>query len=105
MAVPTLIALLAGCASVTRQSGSVISRPAVPKGTRYLCEGNRVFSADYQSSGATLYITGQALQLRPIQAASGAKYTDGAMTLWVKEDKAVLLFNDAPFYANCRAQR
>jgi membrane-bound inhibitor of C-type lysozyme len=95
--------LLAGCATQPPAAGPIVSQPSAPKGTRYACDGDRSFSAEYYPGGATLYITGQALKLKQVEAASGARYSDGAMTLWNKGTEVTLTFNEAPFYRNCRA--
>ena len=94
--------VLAACGTDSRQRGPLISNPSAPKGTAFQCEGGRTFSVEYVSGGAILYVTGQALRLKQVESASGTKYTDGAMTLWTKGADAMLLFNDAPFYRNCR---
>lgn len=93
---------LAACSTDGRQRGPLISNPSPPKGTAYQCEGGRSFSVEYVSGGAILYVTGQALRLKQADPGSGAKYSDGAMTLWTKGSEATLLFNGAPFYKNCR---
>ena len=72
---------------------------------RYRCENGFDFAVTYQSGGtrALLERSGYSELLRLTPSASGARYTDGKLTLSAKGDSAVLELPGGPTYRSCRS--
>lgn len=73
---------------------------------RYRCENGFDFAVTYQAGGTRALVerSGYSDLLRLAPAASGARYTDGKLTLSAKGDSAVLELPGGPTYRSCRSQ-
>lgn len=81
-------------------------RQLVDQYIRYRCENGFDFGVTYQAGGTRALVerSGYSDLLRLTAAASGARYSDGKMTLSSKGDGAVLELPGGPTYRNCRSQ-
>jgi len=72
---------------------------------RYRCENGFDFAVTYQGSGTRALVerSGYSDLLRLVSAASGARYSDGKLTLHAKGDGAVLELPGGPAYRQCRS--
>lgn len=72
---------------------------------RYRCENGFDFGVTYQAGGTRALVerSGYSDLLRQAPSASGAKYSDGKMTLSAKGEGAVLDLPGGPTYRNCRS--
>lgn len=72
---------------------------------RYRCENGFDFAVTYQGNGTRALVerSGYSDLLRLTSAASGAKYSDGKLTLHAKGDGAVLELPGGPTYRQCRS--
>lgn len=86
---------LSGCATPGGKAASAGEQPAAPVATRtewMLC-GSVPVAVDASSEGLRLTLNSQQLNMKPVEAASGAKYAaedDASTTFWRKGDKAML---------------
>jgi membrane-bound inhibitor of C-type lysozyme len=70
----------------------------------YQCSDNRSFTARYLPESAELVLDGHSLTLPQIRAASGARYSDGETTLFIKGNEAYIEVNGETVYEGCLAQ-
>jgi membrane-bound inhibitor of C-type lysozyme len=91
LAAAALAALLTACATT-------------PIGNRmdWRCDGGAAFSARINSRGAEVFAGGRVYQLPHVQAASGARYSDGSVEYWERGGEAMLSGAAGGPYANCR---
>lgn len=67
------------------------------------CGGGAAFSARIKSSGtAEVFAGGQVYNLPHVQAASGARYSNGAVEYWEHGGEAMLTGARGGPYTNCR---
>ena len=70
----------------------------------YDCEGEDLkadFNNDVEPNTVTIYVAGQEVSLINVEAASGAKYSDGEVTFWTHQSEAVLSMEDTGASLNC----
>jgi membrane-bound inhibitor of C-type lysozyme len=78
---------------------------SAPGGPRmdWRCDGGAAFSARIQGSGnAEVFAGGQLYNLPHVQAASGARYSNGSVDYWERGGEATLSGAHGGPYANCR---
>jgi membrane-bound inhibitor of C-type lysozyme len=89
------LALLAACAS----SGGGAGGPRMD----WRCDGGAAFSARIKGEGtAEVFAGGQVYNLPHVQAASGAKYSNGSVEYWEHGGEATLSGARGGPYNNCR---
>lgn len=67
------------------------------------CDGGAAFSARIKSNGAAeVFAGGQLYNLPHVQAASGARYSNGSVEYWERGGEATLSGAQGGPYANCR---
>jgi putative lipoprotein len=101
-----LLAVLAGCASPqvpTAATTPVVPppapavfdavKPAPPRTYVYQCADGLRFIARTDGETATVFLPARTMHLRHVPAASGAKYSDGQVTLWGKGEEATFEFD------------
>lgn len=107
-----VILLLAGCSSGEDSAGTdaaptdvqaiALARP----GTTYVyeCGDQFVFTVRIEGEKAWLFLRSDTISLPQVEAASGAKYSDGTITYWSKGESAIL---DRPGHARveCKNNR
>jgi membrane-bound inhibitor of C-type lysozyme len=88
------LALLAACAT-----GGGAGGPRMD----WRCDGGAAFSARIQGGGtAEVFAGGQLYNLPHVQAASGAKYSNGSVEYWEHGGEATLSGARGGPYNNCR---
>lgn len=82
------------------------ARQKVDQYIRYRCENGFDFGVTYQAGGTRALVerSGYSDLLRLAPSASGARYTDGKLTLSAKGESAVLEELGGATYRNCRSQ-
>lgn len=91
-----LALLVAGCAGIEGQQ----ARQAV----QYRCAGGESFRASVADGTARLrFEGGEESELKRVPSASGAKFTDGKSTLWIKGAEAYVERADSSSSFGCRA--
>lgn len=81
------------------------STPVTPGGPRmdWRCDGGAAFSARILEGGsAEVFAGGQVYRLPHVQAASGAKYSNGTVEYWEHGGQATLTNANGGPYTNCR---
>lgn len=82
-----------------------VAAAATPTNARvfaYDCVGF-AFRAEVSKQRAVVFLPGRSVPLAPVASASGAKYSDGKVTLWSKGDQATLSV-DGTEHTGCRAR-
>ena len=59
---------------------------------------------DNDARTATVTLPDGTLELPQVEAASGARYSDGTTTFWTKGDEAFVQVNDETVISDCVAQ-
>jgi membrane-bound inhibitor of C-type lysozyme len=72
---------------------------------RYQCSGGQTFEVEYSLELATVVLNSETVQLAQIPAASGARYSDGTMTLHTKGEEAFIEMGDQIIYEDCMGER
>lgn len=75
------------------------SRPAPGRPGKtfvYACEGGLRFTARIEGETAWLFLPSGTINLPHVEAASGAKYSDGSVTFWTKGESAMLEGGNQP---------
>ncbi|MBX3430877.1 MAG: MliC family protein [Hyphomonadaceae bacterium] len=89
------LSLLAACATTS-------SGPSGPF-MQWRCDGGAAFSARIADGGtAEVFAGGQTYSLPHVQAASGAKYSNGSVEYWERGGQATLGGARGGPYNNCR---
>lgn len=86
------IAMLAGCSP----------EPSSVATYAYTCSDYR-FTARFEPEAAVLTLPDRELRLPQAISASGARYSDGVTTFWIKGDQATLEI-DGKTYSDCRGE-
>ncbi|MCX7892991.1 MAG: MliC family protein [Burkholderiales bacterium] len=106
LAALVLVALVAGCAIDT---GSRVVRPEVPWGATLAlaCAEGRAMTVQFVPDPPSARVAledGAPVTLRQVPAANDAKFSDGATTLYVQGDLAVLEVTGQIVRRGCRAR-
>ncbi len=92
--ITTCLALLAltGCTITPTPAPAPTPKTVPDQYARYRCGGGQEFGVTFQSRGARALLErdGRSDLLQRVGSASGAKYSDGKTTLWVKGKNAVV---------------
>ena len=70
----------------------------------YHCNETYRFIARMENNNVWIFLLGQTVSLSPITSASGAKYTNGDITFWIKDEEA-FLETPQQTYRNCKNDR
>ncbi|WP_416667513.1 MliC family protein [Egbenema bharatensis] len=68
---------------------------------RYQCAGGQTFDVEYSLELATIVLESETLRLTQTPAASGARYSDGTVTLYTKGEEAFVEMGDHIIYEDC----
>ena len=79
---------------------AAITTPAAQTYT-YVCSEDYRFTARFESDMAVLGLPDRELRLPQVVSGSGARYSDGETTFWIKGDEATLEIDGKPLL-NCR---
>ena len=109
MLMTTVILALAMLSSCTQHADQEAPRPAVQEqatdgAARYVPQTTAVFEGtdglefvtSFRNDEAWVFLPEGTLQLKKVQAASGAKYSNGKVTLWTKGEEATLMREGQP---------
>ncbi|MBL8536787.1 MAG: MliC family protein [Hyphomonadaceae bacterium] len=93
LAIAAALLALSACAS----TGTIGNR------MDWRCDGGAAFSARIKNNGsAEVFAGGQVYALPHVQAASGARYSNGAVEYWERGGEATLTGARGGPYENCR---
>jgi membrane-bound inhibitor of C-type lysozyme len=72
----------------------------------YLCEDGKRFTLEIDSKEDCVLLTldGRPIKLPRVRAASGARYSNGKTTVWLKGNEAFIEMDGKIIIKNCRAQ-
>ena len=93
-----LLSTLCGCAAATSPAGTTpqAAAPVTPTSSQvFVCSDAADYVVRAESERAWLFRRKGTLELPAVPAASGAKYSDGQVTLWITGDQARLEEADA----------
>ncbi|WP_432810793.1 MliC family protein [Pantanalinema sp. GBBB05] len=79
-----------------------------PTKVSYRCDANKGFHAVYRPDGSDnvrLTFGSKVITLPQVESASGAKYSNGSVTLNTKGDEAFVEVGDKVLFENCVAQQ
>lgn len=86
--------------------GCAPQAPEAPKEFRYACEGGKSFTTEYAADGqsAVLRFPGvpEPLPLPRALSGSGARYSDGVTTLWIKGRTGFIESGSERTHRGCR---
>jgi membrane-bound inhibitor of C-type lysozyme len=68
---------------------------------RYQCSGGQSFDVEYSLELATVILESETLRLAQTLSASGARYSDGTVTLYTKGEEAFIELGDQIIYEDC----
>ena len=94
------VMLLAGCSpeeAATRNADTQSARPTYT----YTCSESLRFTARFENEAAVLTLPDRELRLPQVVSGSGARYSDGKITFWIKGDAASLEI-DGKTYPDCQ---
>lgn len=94
--------LLALCACATETGGGTVSGPPIGNLVRWRCESGSTFGVGFTANGARVAAGGQTYALPHVQAASGARYSNGSVQYWEHGGQATLTGARGGPYNNCR---
>ncbi len=79
------------------------SGKAFKSGITYACDEGRSFVAEFYEKVDIVFLMtpGKTFSLHRMPSASGAKYSDGNTTLWIKGDTAFVETNGRAEFKNC----
>lgn len=87
---------LAGCETIAGGGAPVGHR------IQWRCDDGAAFSVSFTSGAAQVFAGGQTYRLPHVRAASGARYSNGAVEYWEHAGQAVLNGARGGPYNNCR---
>ena len=98
----------AGSAVLAAACATPVKSPGLPSGegyVRYRCADKQEFGVTFQQPGkrALLEAGGWSHLLPSVASASGARYSDGKVTLWTKGSAATVEENGRTTYRECTA--
>jgi membrane-bound inhibitor of C-type lysozyme len=90
---PLLMPSLVACSSIPRQTSQ-----------NWVCSDGTEFQTSFDSAGDTLALSfgDEALILKRVRAASGAKYSNGRTTFWSKAEEAFIELDGQIVHRECR---
>jgi membrane-bound inhibitor of C-type lysozyme len=101
---------LSALLACSRQEEPPQARP--PAGTiigplEYRCEGGQGFTVEFdnQAHHALLTMNGQTLKLPQALSGSGARYSDGRTTLWIKGDGGFVEVDGQIILKDCKVRK
>jgi membrane-bound inhibitor of C-type lysozyme len=102
------IALVVATPAVAQQATPTTAKPAtqptVITSAVYQCDQAKGFSAQYLSNETVRATFGTKVIVLPqVQSASGAKYSDGSVTILTKADEATVEVGNQKLFTNCVA--
>lgn len=87
----------------TNQTQSTTKAKVITKAV-YKCDEGKSFSAVYRNDGTAETTFGsKVITLNQIESGSGARYSNGSVTLYIKGDTAFVEVGDNRLFANCVA--
>lgn len=87
----------------TTQSQSTTQAKVITRAT-YKCDEGKGFSAVYRNDGTAETTFGsKVIVLNQVESGSGARYSNGGVTLYIKGDTAFVEVGDDRLFANCVA--
>ncbi len=82
-----------------------LTQATVTRSVNYICDGGKTFLVEYRSDRSVEATFGsKVLVLTPVEAASGATYSDGKATLNTQGDEAFVAVGDKRLFTNCVVQ-
>ena len=95
----TLCAMLLAALTM---SCSTSPAPSVADSVTYTCGDASEIQIARSANRVTLTIGGESSALPQVEAASGAKYSDGTLTWWEKGDTGLVMQGDSVSLRDCR---
>jgi membrane-bound inhibitor of C-type lysozyme len=73
---------------------------------RYLCEDGKIFSLEVNTQDDCVILTldGKPTKLLRVVSGSGARYSNGRITVWLKGNEAFIEMDGKIIIKNCRSQ-
>jgi membrane-bound inhibitor of C-type lysozyme len=73
----------------------------------YQCEGSQSFTVEFvdNAKSALFTLNGKTLKLPQAISGSGARYSDGHTTLWIKGDGAFVMEGDKIVIKDCKVKK
>jgi len=96
------VMLLAGCSPEEASTQDSATQSALPAYT-YTCSETFRFTARFEAEAAVLTLPDRELRLPQVVSGSGARYSDGKTTFWIKGDSASLEI-DGMSYPDCHGE-
>jgi len=104
-----LLFFLSSCAAPPPEEVAAVDAESLQRGADaktfvYECGGDYSFVARIEGEKAWLFLLGRTVPLPKVPSGSGAKYSNGQITLWSKGEEALMLFGERERYT-CRNNR
>lgn len=80
----------------------ILSENSVREVLTFQCQGGKSFTGSFTVEQAIVTLAGEKFTLPRVSSGSGAKYSDGATTVWTKGEEALIEVNEETILNNCR---
>ncbi len=104
LVVPSLFCMgvTAGFIAIAPVSNAQAATPKVVTTATYRCDAGKGFKAEFRDDKSVRATFGtKVVELPNVESASGAKSSDGSVTLFTKGDEAMVDVGDKRLFANC----
>jgi membrane-bound inhibitor of C-type lysozyme len=96
--------IYSNCVAGNVTTNQVTQSSSTVQTVTYQCRGDRAFSARYSNRQAELQLDNRSLLLSQVVSGSGARYSNGETTLYLKGNNASIEENGNVLYEDCVAQ-
>jgi membrane-bound inhibitor of C-type lysozyme len=107
LALLLLLTLILACGQKEAPAPAHQPAAAAPKTFVYQCEGGQSFTVEFIDNAefALFTLKNQTLKLPHALSGSGARYSDGHTTLWIKGDGAFVEVDGKIILKDCRVKK
>jgi membrane-bound inhibitor of C-type lysozyme len=102
-----LLTFVLACGQKEERAAAPRPAAAARKTLVYQCEGGQSFTVEFVDNAkfALFTLNGETLKLPQAVSGSGARYSDGHTTLWIKGDGAFVMVDDKITIKNCKVKK
>jgi membrane-bound inhibitor of C-type lysozyme len=107
IAVVLFLTFVLACGHKDAQAQAPQPAAAAHKTFAYQCEGGQSFTVEFIDNAkfALFTLNGKTLKLPQAISGSGARYSDGHTTLWIKGDGAFVMEGDKIVIKGCKVKK
>lgn len=99
-----MIGVAANVLAIAAVTPAQQTTPKVTASATYACDDGKGFTAQYRDNDTVRATFGtKVLELPQVESASGARYSNGSVTIFTKGDTAFVEVGDQRLFSNCVA--